>query len=206
MNGLTAHVVEEGHWPNDVPHLDGSLLFTIAPTDGSSDGVEAWRFLVDRLRKFRQARYRDDNNRPFGRSQWPEPDEIRRKTGNSAPKHQRYRKQISKFPRGRFGLPIIFQFKDDDVQRGDPEQSTLQGVKHDRFASPLILRPLACANGKAVGLAAVLAGPKDPPGGYVLKTKRGDHVIDIRLNRQEALDIEPLRGEPDVLQAFLNSL
>ena len=206
VNGLKTHVAPDGHWPNAVPHLDPGLLFTIALTDGDSDGVEAWRFLIDRLRKFRQARYRDDNNRPFGRSQWPEPDEIRRKTGDSAPKHQMYRKQISKFPRGRFGLPIIFQFKDEDVQRGEPEQSTLQGVKHDRFASPLILRPIACADGKAVGLAAVLAGPKDPPGGYVLKTNKGDHVVDVRLNRQEALDIEPLRGEPDVLQAFLNSL
>jgi CRISPR-associated protein Cmr1 len=207
VNGLKTHVVTEGHWHDEVPHLDRDLLPTIAPINGSSDGIEAWRFLIDRFKKFRQARYLDDNKRPFGRSQWPEPDEIRRKTDNSAPKHQKYRKQISKFPRGRFGLPIIFQFKDEDVQRGDPEQSTLQGAgRIDRFASRLILRPIACAGGKAVGLAAVLAGPKDPPGGYALKTKMGDHAVDVRLNRQEALDIEPLRGEPDVLQAFLNSL
>ena len=62
---------------------------------------------------------------------------------------------VQKFPRGKFGLPIIFEFKKDDVRNGDPKKSTLQGSEHDRLASPLILRPIDCSDG-AVGLALLL--------------------------------------------------
>jgi len=104
------------------------------------------------------------------------------------------------------GLPIIFQFKDEES--GDPPKTVLQGSQHDRFASRLILRPLVCQDG-VVGLACVLQGPKDPPGGYILKDQTGGKVIasvPVELDHEEARKIEPLHGEPDVLNAFLKTL
>ena len=108
---------------------------------------------------------------------------------------------MDKFPRAQFGLPIIFQFKDDD----DPSNTTLQGAHHDRLASPLILRPIVCKQG-AVGLAVALDAPTKPPGGWVLKDAPGNPAVSARVSKGEALSIPPLDGEPDVLKAFLDYL
>jgi CRISPR-associated protein Cmr1 len=113
-----------------------------------------------------------------------------------------------KFPRGRFGLPIIFQFKEKDEKNGDPHKTILEGSEHDRFASRLIFRPIACQGG-AVGLACILDGPADPPGGYVLKNQSDGNTLahpSANLSPQEAKHIEPLNGESDVLKAFLKTL
>jgi CRISPR-associated protein Cmr1 len=190
-----------------VPYISSSLKFT---TIRGNNAVQVWRELNDKLRKFRQARYPDRNNRPFGRSKWPEPDQIRRITNNHATGHAPAH-PVNKFPRGKFGLPIIFQFKEGDDR--DPETTTLQGEDHDRLASPLLLRPIVCSNG-AAGLAAILEWiplnqgnePYTPPGGLILKGAPGDPVVKSNLTKSEAMDILPLKGEEDILQAFLNYL
>jgi CRISPR-associated protein Cmr1 len=202
FDGMRKHVVL-GHWPEDVPHLTQNTMFVPAPKSGKANPIEAWRYLIDKLKVFRQARYPDRNRRPYGRSKWPEPDEVRRLTNTYAPQHTP-RHTVRKFPRGQFGLPIIFHFKDE--KQGDPPQITLQGAEYDRFASPLILRPLACADG-AIGLALRLVSPESPPGGYVIKSDDQLYPVQVRgLSKSEASQIEPLNGEPDVLQAFLNFL
>jgi CRISPR-associated protein Cmr1 len=76
--------------------------------------------------------------------------------------------------------------------------------QHDRFASPLILKPLACQEG-AVGLAVILQGTVVPDALYV-KGPFADPAIRRTLSGAEADAIPPLNGNPDVLQAFLNSL
>jgi CRISPR-associated protein Cmr1 len=190
-----------------VPHLSNSLKFK---TISGNDPISVWRELFEKLRKFRQSRYPDRHGHPYGRSKWPEPDQIRRTTNNHATGHAPAH-PVKKFPRGKFGLPIIFQFKEGDV--GDPDRTTLQGKDHDRLASPLILRPIACSNG-AVGLAAIIewhpANPKDeaytPPGGLILKDAPGDPMVYSDIDKSEADNIPPLAGEPDILQAFLNFL
>ncbi|MFZ1631825.1 MAG: type III-B CRISPR module RAMP protein Cmr1, partial [Anaerolineae bacterium] len=178
--------------------------------------TDVWLDLITALAQFRQAPKgrpkgtQATNWRP-GRSYWPEPDEIRRRTGTHklghAPSHP-----VRKFPRAAFGLPIIFEFKRGDVPP-EPQKTTLQGAKHDRLASPLILRPIACANGQAVGLAAVLEAPIKPPGGWLLKGAPGSPThppIEARLtSTSEANAIKPLKdvgGETNVLLAFLKSL
>lgn len=199
--GLKEHV-DTGRFPKDVTHLSQSAAFILAPRCGQGTPVEAWRYLIDQLKKFRQARHLDRNERPYGRSKWPEADEVRRLTRPHAPGHTPTH-PVRKLPRGQFGLPIIFHFKD-----GDPPQSTLQGAQHDRFASALILRPLACAD-RAVALALRLECPDSPPGGYVLGTDREADPYPVQvqgLSKSEADQIEPLNGEPDVLQAFLSFL
>ncbi len=206
-----------GVWPKGVPHLSQTLALRIISREGASH-LTMQRFLVSTLKEFRQKRDPDSQHRPFGRSKWPEPDEIRRisltsSTGH-APKHP-----INKFPRAVFGLPIIFEFKEDDVAHGDPARTTLQGApiseteSIDRLASPLILRPVACSDG-VVGLAAILEWtplntedePYTPPGGLLLKGAPHNPLVKSKLDKSEAALIPHLDGEPDVLKAFLQYL
>ncbi len=199
--GLTKHV-GNGTWHRDCPHLLRAMK--IAPSNGKTSAEDAWKFLFDSLKKFRQARHPDAQGRPYGRSKWPEPDTIRDITGDSAPKHSQRRLLFNKFPRAAFELPIVFQFKDSGL--GDPEQTSLEGAEHDRLASPLILRPLACAGGRYVGLAVILHAPVLPPGGLRLKGAPGNPTVNAGLTRTEAQAIHSLNGNIDVLQAFLDWL
>lgn len=202
-NGLAKYVTN-GQWPPHVPHL--IVDFRISPQNGSANADAAWRHLFGKLKDFRQSRWPDTSGRPYGRSKWPEPDAIRNITKKSAPKHKVRKLPFDRFPRADFGLPIIFQFKEEDVRSGDPPQTVLQGAEHDRLASRLILRPLACTDGKSVGLAAVLAGPTQPPGGLSLQNAPGNPKVDSDLTPTEASRIDPLKANPDVLQAFLDYL
>lgn len=203
--------VVEGDWPYGVPHLARKLkLKTISDTNA----MTAWEHLFKQLKSFRQMRFDGVERRP-GRSKWSEPDAIRRLPGmTSAAKHSRPRVMVDKFPRGEFGLPIIFKFKDD--QEGDPSQTSLEGMQHDRLGSPLILRPIDCSDG-ALGLAVILEWESidtderyAPPGGLVLKSATRVYEVKSQLSHTEAEKIEPLnlkgKPQPDVLQAFLDYL
>jgi len=209
------HHVTSGPWPNNVPHLNRNVAnsIRIRPKGGKHDADEAWQWLFGRFRAFRQDRYPKFGG-PYGRSKWPEPDEVRRRAGTFADGYIKgtYKKHdpvhmVRKFPRGRFGLPIIFQFKDEDVKIGDPTPATLEGTYHDRYASRLILRPIMCSDKTAFGLACVLDGPPDPPGGYTLHLDPYTQVpVQANLVAPEPSQITPLGGESDVLKAFLDSL
>lgn len=203
QTGLQQHVIE-GAWPVDVPHLSRSPRMRITAIHPNARAV--WEQLIKRLKDFRQMRNPGTPPIPAGRSKWPEPDEIRRLTKHFSSEHAIPLSTVNKFPRAAFGLPVIFHFKRDNV--GDPEQTTLQGRKQDRVASPLILRPLACANGQAVGLGLILEGADvaNLPDGLMLKGAPGDPTVHADLEPYEASAIAPLRGNADVLQAFLNTL
>lgn len=199
---LQQHVVE-GTWPDNVPHLQRRVQDTwlrIKHQHAQADQV--WLNLINALKKFRQSRRDKEGKRSdYGHSDWPEANAIRRKVRVPArgPHAQR---QIDAAPRGAFGLPIVFHFKDAD----DPDDMVLQiDAKKDRFASPLILKPLACRDG-AVGLAVVLQG-SCVPADLVLKSQSGQtDAIMRQITQQEAAQIPPLNGNPDVLQAFLKTL
>jgi CRISPR-associated protein Cmr1 len=198
---LDKHVIS-GMFPLGVPHLTPAVEYKI--TSEYSGPLVAWRNLLQALKRFRQARNPGTApNRP-GRSRWPEPDAIRRKTGQRARQHSQPISSIEKFPRAAFGLPIVFHFKDQ--RQGDPSTTVLQGADFDRLASPLVLRPVACAGGKAVGIALILETPREPPGGLVLKDVPGPTRVDRTLTPSEARQIQPLRGNVDVLKAFLDTL
>jgi CRISPR-associated protein Cmr1 len=205
--GLERYVVE-GPWPPDVPHLNRTLRFRIVTKAGEYDPSAAWYDLVDALQGFRQARFSK-----YGLSQWPEANELRRRTGKAAklPRGVPAERLVRKFPRAYLGLPIVFHMPHDSDL---PDPITLQGKKdvesgkhYERLASPLILRPIVCGAGKAVGLAAILEGIRMPPKGLELKEMPSTEPIRTKIESVlEVRKIEPLRGEPDVLQAFLNSL
>jgi CRISPR-associated protein Cmr1 len=195
INEKLSQFVIGGKYPEDIPHLTQSPHFKVI---GSFfNAKEAWNRLISKLHGFRQI---PDGR--SGRSNWPEPEAIRFLTKRRYFKY-RQRPDDRKFPRAVFGLPIIFHFKDP----GDPEDTTLQGEKDkiERLASPLILRPLLCKDGRAVGLAVLLEGPRIPPSGLRLveKGNRKSYTVDAMLTQKEANTIPVLKSETDVLQAFM---
>ena len=209
-DGLKKHVLAGIH-PAGVPNLGGKIKFKVIP---KSDSVTAWEYLFKRLKAFRQIRNPGTPPRP-GRSKWTEPDTIRHMPGmTSLELHSKRLNEINKFPRAKFGLPIIFEFKDKakDGKEGDPDKTSLEGKAHDRLASPLILRPIACSDG-AVGLAVILnwepvnsAETYTPPGGLVLKGASRDPKVYSDITPDEAAQIPPLNGETDIFKAFLKTL
>lgn len=203
--GIASHVVK-GIWHKNVPHLSiDSSHYCL--TEESNSVIASWEYLIKKLKAFRQFRH---NGR--GRSLWPEPDAIRRLTKQQLAKHSTAISNITKFPRGHFGLPIIFEFKDQDKLRpnnpnSDPAKATLQGSTYDRLASPLIFRPVACSGNQAVGLAVILDTPRNPEGGVKLTNVRGEWDVQSELVESEAQKINPLKDRSsDVLVAFLKFL
>ena len=197
-------------FPRGVPHLKPGSNYKVVKSENSLE-VDAWRRLINNYQAFRQSRPGGNPRHP-GRSHWPEPDMIRRLTGSHKQPNHRPVHPVHKFPRAKFGLPIIFQFKDRD----DPENTTLQGLGDiDRMASPLILRPLRCADG-AAGLAIILEwdpiSPGDeqytPPGGLQLISGTRSWPVKSDLDPDDIADIEPLRivREHNPLTAFLDTL
>lgn len=204
-NGFKQHLTS-GKGCQGVPRLVPNHVLTIAKSR-NDDAVQTWRYLFDRMKAFRQSRYLDKNNRPFGRSKWPEPDAIRRLTGKHSSGHEPNHTIDGRFPRSQFGLPIIFKFKDNDEKNGDPSASILKPENSERWASPLLLRPVACSDGY-VGLAIRLASSLDDmDSGIVLEDgDKHKHSAKWQINSNEASQIEPLQGQTDVIEAFLTYL
>ncbi|NOK58061.1 MAG: type III-B CRISPR module RAMP protein Cmr1 [Chloroflexi bacterium AL-W] len=193
-----------GQFHEDVPHVSLETRYRIVSQDKDGKALKEWEKLINKLKKFRQRRYTPEGEEnDHGHSGWPEPNTIRRvfEKDSRGPFADR---SIDKFPRAQFGLPIIFHMA-HDRSIGDV---TLQGKEKDRLASPLILKPLACQDNKALGLALILEGVNLPEP-LVLKEKSRE--VSAKLTPDEAKRIVPLRddplnGETDVLQAFLNYL
>jgi len=122
---------EEAHSVNCVLSLKNS----------QPDAINAWKTAIEKLKNFRQAPNVGRNpgqqaNRP-GRSHWPEPDAIRRIAKTHAPNHEPYHQAGNIFPRGMFGMPVIFHF----VGKGEPSDMHLLPIGKERMSSPLLLRP-----------------------------------------------------------------
>ena len=183
----------------------------------SGNAVEVWEKAIEHLRDFRQkpgiARNLGQGPRP-GRSRWPEPDAIRRITGDAAEEHQPAHPAGNAFPRAAFGLPIITHFKQErEWRRLDPQDTTLKPIPNnsekptERMASPLILRPYY--DGKGWRPAALCLGLDHiRTMGLSLEGKfRGSpHVIKAGQWQagSRAEQIEPMRGRgEDAIEAFL---
>ncbi len=173
----------------------------------AANASDAWQRAIERLEGFRQAPHGRGGGKGPGRSNWPEADTIRRKAGQWSlePKHS----VDGFFPRAAFGLPIVFHFKD----KSDPSDATLEPAeKHDRMASPLILRPYF--DGQAHRpLALLLPGWKERIGVTVAlrgaAAGKGQSVAawpaDADNRKRLADQIEPMRGRgEDVLSAFMH--
>ncbi len=152
------------------PTLAAEILVDNKP----QEPIDGWDATISLFKHFRQGvgmgRNGDDPKFPK-RSFWPEPESVRAITGQRLRKHEE-QKHIPKnaFPRSEFGLPIVFHFKDEDRRNADnihadPRETKLYPKKDsskescERMASPLILKPLALQNGKAVALILRLQTP-----------------------------------------------
>jgi CRISPR-associated protein Cmr1 len=199
-----------------VPSLAGATLTT--RTSPHSEPRAAWGDALFSLHQFRQGFGIARNGVPIrpGRSRWPEADQLRRHAGTYYRDHERDHKPehpVQKFPRAAFGLPIVFHFKDSAPQQNrspDPSDMTLlpdlEGST--RFASPLILRPQRCPDGKYQALALVLANTRPPDKLRLEGLPKDRSSVTRSLSSPEARAIIPLQkygnANPDVLQAFLH--
>ncbi len=132
----------------------------------SAPPMEIWNRLIGFFRYFRQGEEFARNsgqrqNRP-GRSRYPEPETIRRATNRRSALHARLDSiPDDAFPRAELGLPIVFHYQG----QGEPPDTVLypangtDGQRRERMTSPLILKPLALANGQAVPLIMRLVTP-----------------------------------------------
>lgn len=195
---LKKHLLPNKACHAELPHLSEETVFRIL---AAKDVKEAWEVAVEKLRSFRQFRRdkKTGKESPYGKSQWPEPDEIRRLSGNLQPSI------VRKFPRAVFGLPIIFHFPQEG---GAIPDATLKPKEFDRLASPLILRPIACEDG-AVAIALILETPRLPKGGLELEVENKKLDVDAELDSKEAAaltkdGLDVLQNKTDVLEAFLD--
>ncbi len=121
----------------------------LGPQRRGGDPVGVWDSLIGLLRDFRQgagfARNPGQQTRRPGRSRYPEPETIRRVTGQRSSQHARLTHvPDDAFPRAELGLPIVFHFRG----QGEPSPDTIlypaigaDGTRRERMASPLILKP-----------------------------------------------------------------
>jgi CRISPR-associated protein Cmr1 len=197
-------------WPTVA---DNVLLRTVHPP---GEPIRGWDWLIGLYKHFRQGvklarNTGQQRNRP-GRSRYPEPETIRRVTGQRSGQHARLGHiPDDAFPRAELGLPIVFHFKDD--RAGDPPDTVLypsngsDGKRRERMASPLILKPLVLGNGKAIPLILRLKAPQ--LNGVDLR--RGETSLSlppstaIRDSRLSTYRDSPLGRSPDgsALEAFL---
>ncbi len=216
IEGKLKKPVVSGIYPLGMPRLTSSIQFTTTVSSGDAKAI--WNNLIDKLKSFRQNRQPTRNPNHPGRSIWPEPSEIRLFTDQSLPAHESPSipdPPIHKFPRAVFGLPIIFQFKDrdrhnPDNKERDPRNTELRLDISERLASPLILKPLACQNGKYVGLAVILDGTRVDEHRLILKTQKGTEKMDhvkYTFDSTESLVVGEARsGTPITIDSSTNAL
>ena len=210
-------LVASGIYPQGMPRLTSTIQLTT--TTPGQDAKAIWNDLIKQLREFRQLRQPTGNPNHPGRSIWPEPSEIRRVTKQSLPAHQNPPipdPPIHKFPRALFGLPIIFQFKDRDKGNNpdnthkDPRNTVLRLDISERLTSPLILKPLACQNGKYAGLAMILDGTEVEEGRLILMTLKGTEIeehVKYTFDSTESLEVgEDNTGTPISIDSSTNAL
>ncbi|KYF57429.1 hypothetical protein BE08_43505 [Sorangium cellulosum] len=127
-------------WPHLPASTEAARALVVRREPHWQTGLAAQKFLLGKLRELRQGPVgrRGGGSKKAGRSFWPEPDEIRRLTKRAHPNHQPEH-PVRAFPRAAFGLPLIFQFKDE--KGGEPAQTTLVPRGYNRWGSPLVLRP-----------------------------------------------------------------
>ncbi len=183
-----------------VPLLPGSKYVLGSETD---DPLQAWEQAVRAYQDFRQsvpfARNPGADGRP-GRSKYPEPDSIRRKTMMSSQGHEPEHPVNWGFPRADLGFPIVFHFKDS--RYGDPPDTILQGSKQGRarMASPVITKAIAVAAGTYRPLVMVLNTPHAWLFGDLVLVVAGSDRLpvtqkDIELTPEERKQVEPLSGK-----------
>ncbi len=211
---------EQSGWLANVPRLRGAGLCA-QPRPGCSPRA-AWDCAVAWLSNFRQSNTGqhparesggpDHRGRPRpGPSRWPEPDKIRHLSAPIQGKghaHDPQHNADSAWPRAGFGLPIQVRFQQQgrDGRRWDQQRPPLtepdnvelvwaQGREtFDRLASPLIVKPLALADGYCEPIALWLTRSYPEGGRVQVKGKpRSEAPFDKLIGDGEAPRFAPLQ-------------
>lgn len=183
--------------PRDWPTLPGSVF---VGTQAEAP-IDVWKSVVGLLQSFRQGKGVGRNpgqqhNRP-GRSRYPEPETIRRVTNRRSPQHARLAHiPDDAFPRAEFGLPIVFHFQG----QGEPPDTVLYPSAAERMASPLILKPMALANGKTVPVILQLVAPNVDKVALKPANKTAAQVLGVAPNTDllAARGLKPRIREPEL--------
>lgn len=174
-------------FPDDVPHVHDFQLYGAAkpPEQTHLD-------LINLLKGFRQ----DRGGSKFGRSRWPEADEIRRLTKSGSPT----KNHVSAFPRAYLGLPIMFEFA---TEKGKVPKATLQSQQGTRLASPLLLRPYPLGTDAAIGLIVELDGTLGIiDDGLEILERKNKHSVKADVPDRLIRSVPPLRGKSLTIDAF----
>jgi CRISPR-associated protein Cmr1 len=218
------------------PSLHGAGLHL--EMESESNAEAAWHKALGWLRDFRQGEAPPDEKQPEwfaraaggtrdrpGRSRWPEPDKIRRLLKRSPKEHApRYNEQPA-WPRAGFGLPIQLKFQQQSrderpytpSEPGDDKGFMLLwsegSTKHDRLASPLIVKPLPLTDGRFAPMALWLSRQlPEKAEVFLMDQQRKSRVRDseapftrLHGDKEKAL-YEPLNNQKDLRSAFFHWL
>lgn len=192
----------------ETPQLAGARLGLGSATTSAASAFEsAAKWLYDfrqgggGRRGERDARYPREpgdgpRDRRLGRSRWPEADKVRQ-IARGRFDHKPLHDAEPAWPRAGLGLPIVGQFQRNARGGGrlrEPDDFEIRwrdpgGEVRDRLASPLIVKPLALADGRYAPMALWL-NRAYPEGDVVL---RGDR----RHNDASAAPFDRLLGAGD---------
>ena len=204
---------------------------TVLMGNERDDAESAWCEMVDLMKQFRQGEEigRNKGDKMPGRSRWPEPDTIRRRVEAHLERHVPTM-QVEGFPRARFGMPIIFHFKDSDFGGKskpdmDPIDTCLRPESSSRMASPVLLSPVKLKNGKVVPviiflttgpLASLLLEGSDTRGTYSISNSvSADQIVNPKFasydkspmgKPEKCSSKEKRSSKGDALEAFRNYL
>lgn len=134
------------------PSLIGAQL--VLKSENSTDVKKAWKKWIEKYRGFRQHRRDKKTGKisPFGKSTWPEPDTIRSFHKKGKLPDNAY------FPRGAYGLPIIFHFPKKHIEINKEVAYQLQ-CHEDRWASPAILKVVKLDESTIMKICLLLNSP-----------------------------------------------
>ncbi len=178
-------------------------LWTRSPR--KSAALDAWHDALDVYKSYRQNRNPGQQRRP-GRSRWPEPDSLRKLTGQHDPRHAKpITGPLPSFPRAALGLPIIFHF----IDRSDPKDVQLKGTQEgadkaaERMASPVITK--AIFDGSAWRSAVVILPRKDAlrvtPAPDICGA--GDsNIIGVQDSHYIKAQYQPTQGADNAIEGF----
>jgi CRISPR-associated protein Cmr1 len=141
---------------------------------GAKDALASWSDAIGVMRQFRQGRNdgRDPGGKTPGRSRWPEAESVRTLVASQHGLRTRPgswhgvdpRIPAPSFPRAEFGMPIIFELRNEQVPYTTPTRNPPPNLKPslqpsedtDRMASPVILRPICFSDKQVASMIAVL--------------------------------------------------
>jgi len=151
------------------PSLIGGKLQLVKGMQCRDKITTQWRDWMQRYQNFRQFRVdkHTGEKNDYGHSVWPEPNAIRTLHREGSFGSDAY------FPRGAYGLPILFHFGE-----GDPLNCTLCGFADDvmdRWSSPVILKVARLSQDKCLKICLKLNSSL--PEGWCLKRESSEKKL-----------------------------